>query len=59
MVVDVVQQGLPIDYIVFDTLHTGGWLTNKFSRLGLTSVGVYPSAIDPQPCSASKAAEPS
>lgn len=46
MVVDVVQQGLPIDYIVFDTLHTGGWLTNKFSRLGLTSVGVYPPAID-------------
>ena len=40
MIVDVVQQGLPIDYIVFDTLYTAGWLTKKTSRLGLTWVGV-------------------
>jgi hypothetical protein len=46
MVVDEVQQGLPIDYVVLDTLHTGDWLTNKFSRLELTSVGIFPFAID-------------
>jgi hypothetical protein len=40
MIVDVVQQGLPIDYIIFDTLHTSGWLTGRISRLGLTWVGV-------------------
>jgi len=40
MIVDVVQQGLPTDYIVFDTLYTSGWLTKKISRLGLTWVGV-------------------
>jgi hypothetical protein len=38
--VDVVQQGLPVDYIVFDTLYTSGWLTKKISRLGLTWGGV-------------------
>ena len=37
---DVVQQGLPIDYIVFDTHYTGGWFTKKINRLGLTWVGV-------------------
>ena len=46
MVVDVIQQGLPIDYVVLDALHTGDWLTNKFNRFELTSVGIYPSAID-------------
>lgn len=40
MILDVAQQGLPIDYIVFDTLYTSSWLTKKISRLGLTWGGV-------------------
>ena len=40
MIVEVVQAGLPIQYIVFDTLYTAGWLTKKINRLGLTWVGV-------------------
>ena len=40
MIVEVVQAGLPIQYIVFDTLYAAGWLTKKVNRLGLTWVGV-------------------
>jgi len=40
MIVEVHQSGLPIRYIVFDTLYTAGWLTKKISRLGLKWVGV-------------------
>jgi len=40
MIVEVFQAGLPIEYIVFDTLYTAGWLTKKINRLGLTWVGV-------------------
>ena len=35
MIVEVIQAGLPIQYIVFDTLYTAGWLTKRFNRLGL------------------------
>ena len=38
--VEVVQDRLPIQYIVFDTLYTAGWLTKKINWLGLTWVGV-------------------
>jgi len=40
MIVEVYQAGLPIEYIVFDTLYTAGWLTKKINRLGLKWVGV-------------------
>ena len=40
MIVEVYQTGLPIEYIVFDTLYTAGWLTKKINRLGLKWVGV-------------------
>jgi len=40
MIVEVYQTGLPIDYIVFDTLYTAGWLTKKINRPGLKWVGV-------------------
>jgi hypothetical protein len=40
MIVGVHQQGLGIDYIVFDTLYTAGWMTKKINRLGLKWVGV-------------------
>ncbi len=40
MIVEVVQRGLPIQYIAFDTFYTAGWLTKKINRLGLTWVGV-------------------
>ncbi len=28
MIVEVHQEGLAIDYIVFDTFYTAGWMTN-------------------------------
>ena len=40
MIVEVVAQGLPIEYIAMDTLYSGGWLTKKIDRLGLKWVGV-------------------
>jgi hypothetical protein len=40
MIVEVYQQGLGIDYIVFDTLYTAGWMTKRINRLGLKWVGV-------------------
>ena len=40
MIVEVYQAGLPIEYIVFDTLYTAGWLTKKINRRGLKWVGV-------------------
>ena len=40
MIVEVHQQGLGIDYMVFDTLYTAGWMTKKINRLGLKWVGV-------------------
>jgi len=40
MIVEVVAQGLPIEYIAMDTLYSGSWLTKKIDRLGLKWVGV-------------------
>jgi len=40
MIVEVHQEGLGIDHIVFDTLYTAGWMTKKINRLGLKWVGV-------------------
>lgn len=40
MIVEVVSQDLPIEYVVMDTLYSGGWLTKKINRLGLKWVGV-------------------
>ncbi len=40
MIVEVREEGLGIDYIVFDTLYTAGWMTKKINRLGLKWVGV-------------------
>ena len=40
MIVEVYQTGLPIDYIVFDTFYTAGWITKKINRLKLKWVGV-------------------
>ena len=40
MIVEVYQSGLPIQYIVFDTFYTAGWLTKKINRLGLKWVGL-------------------
>lgn len=40
MIVEVVNQGLPIEYLVFDTFYTAGWLTKRLNRLGLAWVGV-------------------
>ena len=40
MIQEVYQQGLPIQYIVFDTFYTAGWLTKKINRLGWKWVGV-------------------
>lgn len=40
MIVEVVQPGLPIQYIAFDTLYTVGWLAKRVNWLGLTRVGV-------------------
>jgi len=40
MILEVYQEGLPIEYIVFDTFYTAGWLTKKIGRLGLIWQGV-------------------
>jgi putative transposase len=40
MIVEVHHQGLPIEYVVFDTHYTAGWLTKKINHLGLKWVGV-------------------
>ena len=40
MIVEVVQEDFPSEYVAFDTLYTAGWLTKKINRLGLTWVGV-------------------
>lgn len=40
MIIEVVEQGLSIDYIAMDTLYSGGWLTKKINRLGLKWVGM-------------------
>lgn len=40
LLLEVVQQGLPIRYVVFDNGYTAGWLTKRISHLGLTWVGV-------------------
>lgn len=40
MLQEAVAQGLPMEYIVFDTFYTAGWLTKRISHLGLTWVGV-------------------
>ncbi len=40
MIVEVLQAGLPIQYVVFGMLCTAIWLTKRVNRLGLTWVGV-------------------
>ena len=40
MIVGVYPTGLPIQYVVLDTLYTAGWLTKRLHRLGLQWVGV-------------------
>lgn len=40
MLREVVARRLPVEYVVFDTFYTAGWLTKKLSLLGLTWVGV-------------------
>lgn len=35
MIVEVVQTGLPIEHVVFDTFYTAGWPTKRLHRLGL------------------------
>ena len=40
MLTELVGEGLPIQYVVFDSLYTAGWLTKRISRLGLTWIGV-------------------
>jgi hypothetical protein len=44
LVIAVVAAKLPAVYIVFDTTYTAGWLTKRFSRLGLTWHGT----LDPK-----------
>jgi hypothetical protein len=46
MLTEVVAEGLPIQYVVFDTPYTAGWLTKRITRLGLIWVGVlHPNTI--------------
>jgi hypothetical protein len=40
MVVEVVQAGLPFDYVTMDYLYTGSWFTKKLQRLPVTWIGV-------------------
>lgn len=42
MLTEVVATGLPVAYVVFDTLYTAGWLTKRIRHLGLVWVGVLP-----------------
>jgi len=44
LVTAVVQAGLPVGYIVFDTHYTAGWFTKRLARLKLTWQGT----LDPQ-----------
>lgn len=46
MIVEVHQTPLCVSYIAMDTHYSGGWLTKKISRLGLTWIGVlHPNTI--------------
>ena len=40
MIIEVVSQALPVEYIVFDSFYTAGWMTKKISHLGIVWVGV-------------------
>ena len=40
MMVEVYQEGLPVEYVAFDTLYTAGWMTKRINRLGWTWVDV-------------------
>ena len=40
MIVEVLPQGLSVEFIAMDTLYSAGWLTKKINRLGLKWVGV-------------------
>lgn len=40
MILEVSQERLPIEYVVFDSFYTAGWLTKKIGRLGLIWQGV-------------------
>src|SRR5215212_725182 len=44
LVTAVVQAGLPVSYIVFDTHYTAGWFTKRLARLKLTWQGT----LDPK-----------
>lgn len=39
MVEELLVEGLPFDYMVFDSQYTAGWFTRKLSRLRITWVG--------------------
>jgi len=40
MIIEVVSQALPVEYIVFDSFYTAGWMTKKINHLGISWVGV-------------------
>ena len=42
MLLEILAEGLPFDFVVFDTHYTSGWLTKKLGRLGVRWVGVLP-----------------
>jgi hypothetical protein len=44
MIVEVVNQGLAIEYIVFDSFYTAGWMTKRINRLSISWVGI----LDPR-----------
>ena len=44
LLIEVVQTGLPIAYVVFDTHYTASWFTKRLERLGLTWQGT----LDPK-----------